>query len=86
MLSEFPEAKECINWLNKDGMTPLFMSIANCRPTVVAALLKQGATLNILCQGRSALHEAMLQNKSSVKEYGTEKNINFYFYNMMSSF
>lgn len=68
VLCEVEESKDCMNRLNVDGYTPLFLSIINCRPSCTTALLKQGAILNVMCHGRSALHEAMLQNNSKVKD------------------
>uniref|UniRef100_A0A5S6Q2I8 phospholipase A2 n=1 Tax=Trichuris muris TaxID=70415 RepID=A0A5S6Q2I8_TRIMR len=56
----------CINALSKDGYTPLFTAVTSARPSCAAALIKQGATLNVSCHGRSAVHEAMLQNSPRV--------------------
>ncbi|VDP33145.1 unnamed protein product [Soboliphyme baturini] len=39
------------------------------KPSCIAALYKNGAVLNAMCHGRSAIHEAMLLNGSKVKEY-----------------
>lgn len=68
VLCSHPEAKQCINALSSDGYTPLFLAISSCRPTCVTALMSRGAVLNVSCQGRSALHEAMLQNNARVQE------------------
>uniref|UniRef100_A0A915KNN4 Uncharacterized protein n=1 Tax=Romanomermis culicivorax TaxID=13658 RepID=A0A915KNN4_ROMCU len=63
-----PEAKDCLNRLNNDGYTPFFLSVVRCRPSCIATFQKYDAVLNILCQGRSPLHEAMLQNNNKVKD------------------
>ncbi|KFD72712.1 hypothetical protein M514_01837 [Trichuris suis] len=67
-LAECEDADKQINVLSKDGYTPLFMSIISCKPTCTTALIKKGAVWDILCNGRSAVHQAMLQDGSKVKD------------------
>ncbi|CDW53780.1 Patatin and Ank 2 and Ank domain containing prote in [Trichuris trichiura] len=67
-LAECEGADKQINILSKDGYTPLFMSIISCKPTCTTALIKKGAVWDIMCNGRSAVHQAMLQDGSKVKE------------------
>ncbi|KRZ53007.1 85/88 kDa calcium-independent phospholipase A2 [Trichinella nativa] len=67
-LACYDNEKSRINALSKDGYTPLFLSISSCKPTCTAALLKQGAVLNIMCNGRSPIHMAMLQSGNKLNE------------------
>uniref|UniRef100_A0A5S6R1A0 phospholipase A2 n=1 Tax=Trichuris muris TaxID=70415 RepID=A0A5S6R1A0_TRIMR len=67
-LAECEHSDEQINILSKDGYTPLFMSITSCKPTCTTALIKKGAVWDVMCNGRSAVHQAMLQDGSKVKD------------------